>query len=121
MKKSEVYMYAIVAGMVSIPVGIFALLYYPTIEDVAINIDTKERVMKIKDGSTSYTYYAYTSDEVFEIKDDIYTLNFRSLDVFNNLKEERTCSVKVAGWRIGFLSKKRNVLEVYGCKENDND
>lgn len=77
--------------------------------EVTVTIEDKERVC---DGENSCKYLVFTDQGTFENTDSLLTGKFDSSDVYGRLKEGRTYTLKVAGYRQGFLSMYPNILEI---------
>ena len=104
----------IVAGLVA-GVGFFMSAYLRE-ETVSITIKDKERVVD-RDGQGS-RYLIWTDDETFENVDSLIKGKFNSSDLYGKLEEGKTYDCKVYGWRNGFFSWYRNIIE---CKEVKNE
>ena len=70
-----------------------------------------DKVVKRYDDSDKYLIF--TDSETFEITDTIAYGNFRSSDVYGKIKVGETYDFTVCGWRIGFTSSYRNIVEVH--------
>lgn len=80
---------------------------------VEITVDDKERITQSDgNGGVESKYLIYGEDRVVENTDDLVYFKFNSSEVYNELEEEGTYKVKVAGWRIAFLSWYPNIVEV---------
>lgn len=69
-----------------------------------------DKVVKRYDDTDKYLIF--TDSETFEITDTIAYGNFRSSDVYGKIKVGETYDFTVCGWRIGFTSSYRNIVEV---------
>jgi hypothetical protein len=58
------------------------------------------------------------SEEAFEVTDSWSFLKFNSTDVYMKLKKTGTYKVRVAGWRVNFLSWYRNIIEIEEVVDN---
>ena len=91
------------------------ICYYQTGEVTTITVSEKE-VVHSKDNST---YLIYTEGgEVLENSDLLFYGKFNSSDFQAKLKEGETYEVKVFGWRIPFLSRYRNIVEIQSSTKN---
>lgn len=81
---------------------------YLTAENVDITITDKESI----NTKEKHKYLIYTTDEVFENTDSFLFLKWNSSDIQNKLIKDKTYTVKVAGWRIPFLSSYRNIISI---------
>ena len=77
-------------------------------EVITITVIYKE----IKGSESGDKYLIYTKNEVFENTDNILLQKFNSSDIFGQLIVDSTYQVRVAGIRIEFLNKYRNIIEV---------
>lgn len=59
----------------------------------------------------SSKYLVFTESEVFENTDAFWALKFNSSDIQGQIGVGETCTLRVYGWRIPFLSMYRNILE----------
>ena len=72
---------------------------------------------KNADGSTNeYANLVYTDKGTFSNVDTSYPWKTRSSDVRSQLKEGQTYTCEVAGWRVGFLSWYKNIIDCEGFK-----
>lgn len=92
-------------------------LYRSTAELVDIQVTDKEVKVQSSGESTTSDYLVFTEGEVFENTDSWSFFKFNSSDIQGELKIGNTYRVKVAGWRVPFLSMYRNIIEI----ENDTD
>ena len=112
MKKDEV------AGIVSsIVLVVLFLLFlvgkeYLTVEAVDFTVQSKERISTGSGGNMKHKYLVYTEGETFENTDTLWHLKYNSSDLHGTLKDGERYSAKVNGWRVGFLSMYRNIIEV---------
>lgn len=86
-------------------------------QDRTCTVISKEREQHVsgKDGntSTSYTNRVATSCGTFVVNDSL-AGGFSSLDTFNALVEGRTYDLRTGDYRVGFLSRFPNIIEVKG-------
>ena len=80
-----------------------------------INMTVNEVAPRIVQEST-YSHLVYTDKGVYTNKDSLSFLKFRSSDIYNQLRAGGTYNCKVAGWRIGFFSMYRNIIDCEGFK-----
>lgn len=102
---------AIVFAGLAIGVAIFASGFLQESE-VVMTIKSKERVVD-RDGGGS-RYLIWSDDETFENVDSLIKGKFNSSDLYGKLEEGKTYRCKVYGWRNGFFSWYRNIIE---CRE----
>jgi hypothetical protein len=81
---------------------------YGTDEVVTVTVESKERIVT----QDSSKYLVFTNGEVFENTDSLLYWKFNSSDLYGELKEGETYTVRVYGWRIPFLSNYRNIIEI---------
>ena len=97
-----------VGAIVATPVIHFNTQEY--VRDVVVT--DKERVITSDSkGNTDSKYLIFTDREVFENTDSLLAFKFNSSDVYGSIKEGQTCTFKVVGFRVPFLSMYRNILE----------
>lgn len=90
------------------------VLYHGSSESVTVTVTEKERIVTSSGESTSSKYLVFTDGEVFENTDAITFGKWNSSDVQGKLEKGKTYNVKVAGWRVPFMSMYRNIIKVYG-------
>lgn len=92
--------------------GIKASIFYGTQDTVTFTVVDKERVTKSA-GDTIVSYYLiFTENETFGNKDSLFGWKWNSSDIYGSLREGETYEADVYGFRIGFLSKYRNILTI---------
>ena len=96
---------SVVAPIILLIVGHMAW-YKSTAETITITVHDKERVAY----SESSEYLVFTNSEVFSCSDSYYFGKFNSADVYGRLQQGARYKVKVAGWRVPFLSMHRNII-----------
>jgi len=99
--------------------AISALYNFGTEDYVTFTVESKERIVTGSGDSTSSKWVIFTDIEVFKNVDTIFRFKFNSADIQGELKEGKTYNAKVYGWRIGFFSMYRNIIEVREVKGND--
>ena len=100
------------AGL-AIGIGIFASGYLQE-SNITFTVKDKERVVD-RDGQGS-RYLIWSDDETFENVDSLIKGKFNSSDLYGELEVGKTYNCKVYGWRNGFFSWYRNIIE---CKEEN--
>jgi hypothetical protein len=91
----------------------YPIAYRTSSEVVTITISDKERVTVKNGDSITNKYLVFTeAGEVFENTDSLLYLKFSSSDVQGHLRNGEKYEVKVAGWRIPFISSYRNIISV---------
>jgi hypothetical protein len=106
-------------GMIGVMVGFIVLgtvvsvaVHYNTQDTVTATITDKDRIVERDgDGGTRSKYLIFTDQETFENTDSLLAGKFNSSDVYGRLKVGDVCRFKVNGFRNGFLSMYRNILE----------
>jgi len=86
--------------------------YYLSSETIEITVTDKERITVGSGEKVAGKFIVYCQNEVFENTDSWLFLKFNSADDQNRLEVGKTYKVKVAGWRIPFLSMYRNVFSL---------
>lgn len=86
-----------------------AIYAYGTDEQLTFTIESKERIV---DSEGSSKYLIFTDKGVFENTDSIFYWKWNSSDIYGNLKEGSTYSAHVYGFRFGFLSIYKNIIEI---------
>lgn len=96
--------------LVAIPLGLIAaypVAYRLSADELVIKVDKTEAVNTAK----TRTYMAFTEDgSVFQIADSWSFWHFAASDVYGQMKPGQTYRVKIAGWRVPFLSWYRNII-----------
>jgi len=87
---------------------VYSVSYHNSVDEVSVTVVDKERINTTKSGK----FLIYGQDEVFENTDSYVFLKFTSADLQRDLIVGETYTVKVAGWRIPFLSMFRNIITV---------
>ena len=108
MKKNRLMLVGALLLCVLIPVSCIGI-YRSTAETITITISEKERVSS-KD-SSQYLIWS-EKGEVFSVEDTISFGVFNASDLYGKLKPGKKYKVRVAGWRIAFLSSYRNIIEI---------
>lgn len=83
--------------------------YYNSQEIVTIEVLEKERIGLRND---NYKFLVYTPTEVFENTDTFLFFKYRSSDLQRDLTVGEEFKVRVAGWRVPFLSRHRNIIRI---------
>lgn len=78
-------------------------------EEVTITVEDRERGSGTGENKTATL--VFTDSETFEVADSVWAWHFRSADTYRGLKRGETYTCTVQGWRIGFLSSYRNIIE----------
>ena len=87
-------------------------IYFGSVETIEIKVTEKERITVGNGKNISSKYIIFGEDEVFENTDSFIFFKFNSSDIQNKLKINETYKVKVAGYRINFLSTYRNIISI---------
>lgn len=94
----------------------YPIAYYFSTEQVEITITKMNRITTSsgsgETASTSSKYLIFTNNEVFEDTDSWLFVKFNSSDLYSKLEIDHTYKVKVAGWRVPFLSWYRNIISI---------
>ena len=91
---------------------ICAGIYRTSAQVTEITVTKEERTVLGTGENLHSKYLVYTNDEVFENTDSWLFLKFNSSDLQGKMEPHRAYRVKVAGWRVPFLSWHRNIVEV---------
>lgn len=89
----------------------FATLDYAQKETVTFTIEEKESVAK--DGG--HEYRVYTDNGTYKVGDSWLYTRWNAADVYGRLDEDQTYECVVYGWRFGFFSMFKNILD---CEES---
>lgn len=96
----------------AITIGI-ALAYpvfsYTTVDYIEGAVVTNKERISESDGTSRYL--VWTENETFKVEDSWLFLRFRSSDDYGRIANGSVCNLKVNGWRVGFFSAYRNILE----------
>lgn len=98
---------ALVMGILAVN----ATIHFTTKETVSATVTGKERITKGWGNNASSQYLIFTDTETFTNKDSLYALKYNSSDLYGSLRENMTCEFTVVGFRVGFLSMYRNIIE----------
>ena len=109
------YIYIIIAvALIFIAIIFNCIRVYGTQEEVTFTISEKS-VKKYDDDDK---YLVFTEEgEVFQVTDEFLLFHFNASDVYGQLKDGKTYTVIVCGWRIPFFSTYRNIIEIKGAEE----
>ena len=88
----------------------YSVAYKMSTETIEITVTEKERIATGSGENISSKFIIYTKSEVFENTDSWLYSKFNSADYQNKFTVGETYKVKVAGWRVPFLSMYRNVV-----------
>ena len=88
-------------------IAAYPIAYRSSATEVEVTVTRLERITEHQSGK----YLAFAGDETFEITDSWLFGRFDASDLYGTMSEGGRYQVKVAGWRIGFLSMYRNILE----------
>ena len=106
-RKARYFLYVLLAAVLLFG---YSTAYYLSSETVDITVKDKERITTGSGKNISSKFIIYSENEVFENTDSWLFFKFNSADYQNKLEVGKTYKVKVAGWRIPFLSMYRNVV-----------
>lgn len=115
--------FGVAVGIViaAIIIGLFILggnligSYYNE-ETVTLTVKDKERV--VDRGGDEARYLIWSEDgETFENVDTLIKGKFNSSDIYGQLERGKTYSCKVHGWRNGFFSMYRNIINCSEIKD----
>lgn len=102
---------------VYILLALFIFTFYPVSykmseEIIEVTLTGKERITTGSGGNIESKFIIYTESEVFENTDSWLYLKFDSADYQNKFIIGKSYKVKVAGWRVSFLSMYRNIIDI---------
>lgn len=69
-----------------------------------------------QDNQSKYASLIYTDHGVYSNEDSVFPWKQRSSDIYNQLEEGKKYTCTVAGWRIGFFSSYKNIVDCNGFK-----
>jgi heme/copper-type cytochrome/quinol oxidase subunit 2 len=100
-------------------IGFVPFIHYNTME--TISADVTEKYVKRKSDSDEYRIATRSTNdtnqvEVFKNVDSILSFKFNSADVNARIAVGDTCTLRVNGFRVPWLSMFRNVIEVKECR-----
>jgi len=107
--KLKIIFIILAIGLIGL-LGGYPTAYYLSATETTITVSRLERIVESQ--SMTSKYLVFTDNEVFENTDSWLYLKFSSSDLYAKLKEGKTYRVKVAGWRIPFLSWYKNIIEI---------
>lgn len=90
----------------------YPIAYFNTAKVITIKVKGKERIAVGAGESISSKFIVYTYEGVYENTDSFVFGKFNSADFQNELEVCEKYRVKVAGWRIPFLSMYQNIVEI---------
>ena len=102
----------IIAGFLSIFI-LSPIIHFSTMESTSGHVIVEKERINTKDTSK---YMVFTDKEVFENTDSVLSLKWNSSDMYRDVKVGDTCTFKVTGIRVPFMSWYRNILEAH-CKK----
>ncbi len=86
-------------------------LYLTTKHTETCTVASKERTTHVSDGTSTQQKLVYTNDcGTFTVDDAWYQGKFNSADTYGMLKDGKTYTLTVMGWRNGFFSWFPNIL-----------
>ena len=106
----------IISGFLSIFL-ISPIIHFSTMEMTSGHVVVEKERINTKDTSK---YMIFTDKEVFENTDSFLSLKWNSSDVYRDVKIGDTCTFKVTGIRVPFMSWYRNILEAHCQKGIEN-
>lgn len=83
-----------------------------TYDEVTVKVTDKERIT----GKESSYYLIFTESETFKNSDSLVYFKFNSSDLYGMLKEGRTYTLGVYGWRVPVVSAYRNIVSIKATK-----
>lgn len=98
-----------IAG-IAIPVSAAGSNYFHH-SDVTFTVKDKGRVCD--SGNSSCYYLIYTDKGTFKDSDSLMNGKFNSSDVYGSITVGKTYNATVYGWRNGFLSMYKNIVDIH--------
>jgi hypothetical protein len=112
LNRRKLYRVIVALGIIS-PFVLFITAYRSSLTPVEFTVDHRERVTSGSGENASSYYLVWTQEgEVYKVTDTWSFLRWDASDRYGKLKEGKRFRAKVAGWRVGFLSWYRNVIEL---------
>lgn len=108
MRKSNFIILVVLAVLV---LGSMFGYQYGTAREVTITVTDKERIVEKGEDGGSY-YLVFTEDDAYKNEDALFYGKFKSSSLQAKLKEGETYTVKIYGWRVGFLSMYPNIVKI---------
>ena len=85
---------------------------YGTKDTVTFTVTDKERIVESdSDGNTTSKYLIFTDNGTFENTDTVWYFKFQSSDLYGKLKRGQTYEADVYGFRVGWLSMYKNIID----------
>jgi len=91
--------------------GAYAVAYRTSERTVAFTV--RQLPQRVFQGNP-YSNLVYTDKGVYENTDSLFFVKYRSSDVFNQLQTGHSYTCRVAGWRVGFLSYYKDIINCNG-------
>ena len=91
----------------------YYVMYSITIGEETITI--KEKWVKYQGDDAKYLISS-ENGQVFQITDTLIKWRWDGSNLYASLEEGQTCRIKTQGWRFGFFSDYKNILEAY-CED----
>jgi len=88
-------------------------IYRASAEDRTIIVTEKERVTQNTEDGVTSKYLVFTNDRTYEVVDTYSFMRFNSSDIYGRLRQNHKYKVKVAGWRMPFLSWYENIITIH--------
>lgn len=102
------------AALVTLPFWGFITLYRSTAHQETIKVTEKPPRIQLTDNDKQRSQLIYAEGATYVNKDSWAMLKFNSSDIYGQLQVGRRYNCEVAGWRIGFFSKYKNIIK---CEE----
>jgi hypothetical protein len=104
---TELWVFGALIALLIIGGIVFAFFYAGSRSTADVHVKDKERIT----GEKSGYYLVYDDREVFAIKDTFVFGRFNSSDLYGQLEKGKSYRCDVAGWRLPFFSKYRNLIK----------
>lgn len=102
----------IIYGAIIAATPFYYLAYVNSERTVTATVSEKT----VKRSSNRDKYLVFTDQEIFEVVDSWFYLDWRASDRYADIPVNTTCDFRVAGWRWGWMSWYPNILEVKHCR-----
>lgn len=109
------WFYVSIVLLVFLIIGLFDTMYYSNYHDITVTVTDKERITQSNGKGFNSYYCIYGEDEegetvVLKIKDVWVKGKFNSSDLYQQIKEGKTYTFNVAGYRIRLFSEYPNIF-----------
>ncbi len=111
-RRRRMFRWLLWAAIILAPFVLYITSYRASRTTVEFTVDRRERVTGGSGDSVRSYYLVWTKEgEVYTVTDSWSFLRWDASDRYGRLQEGKHFRAQVAGWRVGFLSWYRNVIE----------